>query len=133
MIFDQWVWVMLSAATCVVDRLPAVLPVAPVFVVSVGPGSIGRDGQHGEPGERGEELVGPAVSCSSRVGAQAIRLTAIMVAVSQAALMSKDRLGKWPRPVSRPVRMRSSTRAWARWRASRKACCPAGVSVARPV
>ena len=43
--------------------------------------------------------------------AKASRSTAIMVAVSHAALMAKDRLGSRPSPVSRPVRMRSSTRA----------------------
>jgi hypothetical protein len=51
--------------------------------------------------------------------------------VSQAALIAKVRDGKWLRPVSFAVRMRSSTRQLARWRASRKASCPARVSVAK--
>ena len=54
-----------------------------------------------------------------------------MTAVSHAALIENCRLGKRPRPVSLPQRMRSSTRAWARWRASRNASCPTPVSVAR--
>ena len=33
--------------------------------------------------------------------------------------MAKTRDGNRPKPVSLPVRMRSSTRAWPRWRASR--------------
>jgi hypothetical protein len=46
------------------------------------------------------------VSCRSRVWAQASRSTAIMAAVSQAALTPKPRLGSRPSLVSRPQRMR---------------------------
>src|SRR6266568_4104069 len=45
---------------------------------------------------------------------QASRMQAVIEAVSQAALILKSWEGKWPRPVSFPVRMASSTRAWTR-------------------
>ena len=39
--------------------------------------------------------------------------------------------GRCPMPVSLPVRIRSSTRAWARCRASRNGSCPLGVLVVK--
>jgi hypothetical protein len=59
--------------------------------------------------------------------------TASMVTVSRAWLIEKLRDGKWVRPVSFAPRIRSSTRACARWRASRWASCPKAVSVANAV
>jgi hypothetical protein len=41
----------------------------------------------------------------------------MVAARHQARLMSIDVEGRWPRPVSLPVRMLSSTRACGRWRA----------------
>jgi hypothetical protein len=40
-----------------------------------------------------------------------------MVVVSQEWLIANERLANRPRPVVRPQRIGSSTRAWARWRA----------------
>src|SRR5262245_47883942 len=49
---------------------------------------------------------------------QASRSTAMVTAWHQARLTVQDFDGRWPRPVSLLVRTPSSTRAWARWRAS---------------
>ena len=51
--------------------------------------------------------------------------------LSQTALIANSRDGKRPTPVCLPQRMRSSTVAWPRWRASSAASCPIGVSVAK--
>ena len=69
------------------------------------------------------------VRASRRV--QATRSAAMAVSSSQAALIAKCREGKRPRPESLACRMRSSTRAWARCRASRNASCPAVVLVTK--
>ena len=44
---------------------------------------------------------------------------AVRASSSQAALIANCRDGNRPKPVSLPLRMRSSTRAWPRWRTSR--------------
>jgi len=70
------------------------------------------------------------VNARSRV--QAVRSAAMVVAISQAWLMVNSRDGNRFRPVSLACRIRSSTRAWARWRASRNGSCPVVVLVAMP-
>ena len=67
-----------------------------------------------------------------RVWVQASRSMPVRASCSQAWLIAKTRDGNRPKPVSFPVKMRSSTLACARWRASRYWIdpLPGGVSVA---
>src|SRR5829696_2595174 len=56
-----------------------------------------------------------------------------MTTTSEAALIANVRDGKWPSPVSFAQRIRSSTRACARWRASRRQLSERGVGGERGV
>ena len=110
----------------------------------VSPGPVGGDAdEHPAPaaGDAGGDVQQPL--------AQRLRLASGEVAVqqdglgpgdqiaggqgelSQTALIANSRDGKRPSPVCLPQRMRSSTVAWPRWRASSAASCPIGVSVAK--
>lgn len=94
----------------------------------------------GDPGSDVQQPVAQRLRFGFREGAvedevlgPGEQVDASITTVSQAELIAKVRDGKWFRPVSLAVRMRSSTRAWARCRASRKASYPAWVSVAKQV
>src|SRR3954452_2457875 len=70
----------------------------------------------------GGEGLGGAGQARSRV--QAVRSGAIWVSISRVWLIANSLDGKRPSPVSLACRIRSSTRAWARCRASRNANWP---------
>src|SRR5215212_8550715 len=81
---------------------------------------------------RNRSALGSAAAMSlSRASSrsQAVRSAATATICSQAWLMAYSRDGNRPRPVSLAALIRSSTRAWARCRASKNANCPARVLV----
>ncbi len=103
---------------------------------------MGAAGTAGETGGAVQQPVAQRLGLGDREGGvvvqevvwvQASRSIAVSAQSSQAWLMSDCREGKCPMPVSFLHRMRFSTRAWVRCRASSQACCPTRVVVANAV
>src|SRR5215207_1711495 len=102
-------------------------PMVPQLVADSWTRGSGGCGDDHDPVERRNDLVGPGPVA----GQPEPRSAATAASCSQAWLMVYSRDGNRPRPVSLAALIRSSTRAWARCRASKNASCPTRVLVAK--